>query len=103
MRIKRTVSKSDTARRELASEPTATALKVLAPPARSFAPKRDAAFDPSAEPLPASLEAMFLEISSADPNDGGNQDLAALAVEWELELFQILTTGEAGLGSRRDG
>jgi len=49
MRIKRTVSKSDTARRELASEPAATALKVLAPPA----------FDPSAEPFQASLEAMF--------------------------------------------
>jgi diguanylate cyclase (GGDEF)-like protein len=69
MRIKRTVSKSDAARRELASEPTATALKVLAPPARSFAARRDAAFDRSAEPIPASLESMFLEISSTDSTD----------------------------------
>jgi diguanylate cyclase (GGDEF)-like protein len=103
MRIKRTVSKSDAARRELASEPTATALKVLAPPARSFAARRDAAFDRSAEPIPASLESMFLEISSTDstdPFDGGAERATPPATRyddlWQLSLADPVT----GLANR---
>jgi diguanylate cyclase (GGDEF)-like protein len=92
MRIKRTVSKSDTARRELASEPTATALKVLAPSARSSAPKRDA--------VPASLEAMFQEISSVDPSDGGATRATPPATRyddlWQLSLADPVT----GLANR---
>jgi diguanylate cyclase (GGDEF)-like protein len=100
MRIKRTVSKSDTARRELASEPTATALKVLAPPARPFAARRDAPFDRSAEPIPASLESMFLEISSTDSHDGGASRSTPPATRyddlWQLSLADPVT----GLANR---
>jgi diguanylate cyclase (GGDEF)-like protein len=99
MRIKRTVSKSDTARRELASEPAATALKVLAPPARSFAPRRDAAFDRSAEPIPASLESMFREISATDPHDGGTRATPPATRYddlWQLSLADPVT----GLANR---
>jgi len=99
MRIKRTVSKSDTARRGPASEPTATALKVLAPPARSFAPRRDAAFDRSAELIPASLESMFQEISSADPHDGGTRATPPATRYddlWQLSLADPVT----GLANR---
>jgi len=100
MRIKRTVSKSDTARREPASEPTATALKVLAPPARSHASRRGAASDPSAEQVPASLEAMFQEISSVDPSDGGAPRTTLPAARyddlWQLSLADPVT----GLANR---
>jgi diguanylate cyclase (GGDEF)-like protein len=75
MRIKRTVPKSGTAQHKVASEASATsatALKVLAPPARSHASKgRDASSDPSAERHPASVESMFLEISSLEPGGPG--------------------------------
>jgi diguanylate cyclase (GGDEF)-like protein len=100
MRIKRTVSKSDTARRELASEPAATALKVLVPPARSFAARRDAGSDRSAEPIPASVESMFLEISSTDARDGGANRATPPATRyddlWQLSLADPVT----GLANR---
>jgi diguanylate cyclase (GGDEF)-like protein len=99
MRIKRTVSKPDTARREPASEPTATALKVLAPPARSFASRRDAALDRAAEPIPASLESMFLEISSSDPDHGGTRATPPATRYddlWQLSLADPVT----GLANR---
>jgi diguanylate cyclase (GGDEF)-like protein len=99
MRIKRTVSKSGTARREPASEPTATALKVLAPPARSFASRRDNAFDRSAEPIPASLESMFQEISSTDRHDGGTRATPPATRYddlWQLSLADPVT----GLANR---
>jgi diguanylate cyclase (GGDEF)-like protein len=96
MRIKRTVSKSDAARRELASEPTATALKVLAPPARSFAARRDAGFDRSADPIPASLESMFLEISATDSRDRATPPATRYDDLWQLSLADPVT----GLANR---
>ena len=82
MRIKRTVSKSGTARRDVASEASATGLKVLAPPDRSPAP-----FE--------SLEAMFQEISSGDPT-GATPPTTKYDDLWQLSLADPVT----GLANR---
>ena len=99
MRIKRTVSKPGTARRDQAPEASAT-LKVLAPPARSHARKGDAAFDSSAESVPASLEAMFREISSVDAGEGDptRSTLADTKYDdlWQLSMADPVT----GLANR---
>jgi diguanylate cyclase (GGDEF)-like protein len=101
MRIKRTVPNSGTAQREVASEASATAVKVLAPPTRSHAPKgRDASLDPSAEWLPASLESMFREISSVEPREGDATGATPPATRyddlWQLSLADPVT----GLANR---
>jgi diguanylate cyclase (GGDEF)-like protein len=101
MRIKRTVPKSGTAQHEVASEASATAVKVLAPPARSHAPRgRDASSGPSAERHPASVESMFSEISSLEPRGGDASAAAPPATRyddlWQLSLADPVT----GLANR---
>ena len=100
MRIKRTVSKPGTARRDQASEASVTALKVLPPPAGSHARRGDASLDASADPIPATLEAMFREISSVDPGEGDStrSTLAATRYDdlWQLSLADPVT----GLANR---
>jgi diguanylate cyclase (GGDEF)-like protein len=101
MRIKRTVPKSGTARRAAASETTATALKVLTPPAKPHAPKgRDASSDLPVERLPASLESMFREISSAGLREVDATQAAPPATRydhlWQLSLADPVT----GLANR---
>jgi diguanylate cyclase (GGDEF)-like protein len=101
MRIKRTVPKSGTARREVASETTATALKVLAPPAKPHAPNgRDDSSDVVAERLPASLESMFREISSVGLREVDATQAAPPATRyddlWQLSLADPVT----GLANR---
>ena len=100
MRIKRTVSKPGTAQRDQASEASVTALKVLPPPAGSHARRGDAPLDASADPIPATLEAMFREISSVDPGDGDStrSTLAATRYDdlWQLSLADPVT----GLANR---
>ena len=103
MRIKRTVPKSGTAQREEApeAEATATALKVLAPPARSHVSEgRDGALEAPAERVPASVESMFLEISSLEPRGGGASGTTPPATRyddlWQLSLADPVT----GLANR---
>jgi diguanylate cyclase (GGDEF)-like protein len=84
MRIRRTVPKSGTARREMASEASATALKVLAPPARSHAP------------VPASLETMFQQISSTEPHDRTTPPASKYDDLWQLSFADPVT----GLANR---
>jgi diguanylate cyclase (GGDEF)-like protein len=101
MRIKRTVPKSDTAQREVAPEASATALKVLAPPARPHGPLgRDASPDPVPERLAASVESMFLEISSLEPREsdasGATPPVTRYDDLWQLSLADPVT----GLANR---
>jgi diguanylate cyclase (GGDEF)-like protein len=101
MRIKRTVPKSDTAQREVAPEASATALKVLAPPARPHGPLgRDASAAPVPERLAASVESMFLEISSLEPREsdasGATPPVTRYDDLWQLSLADPVT----GLANR---
>jgi diguanylate cyclase (GGDEF)-like protein len=101
MRIKRTVPKSGTARRDVASEATATALKVLPPPTKSHAPTdRDASSDVPEERLPASLESMFREISSVALREVDSTQPPPPATRyddlWQLSLADPVT----GLANR---
>jgi diguanylate cyclase (GGDEF)-like protein len=102
MRIKRTVPKSGTAQRESGSEATATALKVLAPPARSHAQRGrdDASSDIPVDRVQASVESMFLEISSLEPRPGDTGGSTPPATRyddlWQLSLADPVT----GLANR---
>jgi diguanylate cyclase (GGDEF)-like protein len=100
MRIKRTGPQSGAAPRTTPSEAGATALKVLAPANRSRAARGgDAAFDPSADRLPGSLESMFQEISSADPAEApatGIPPAGRYDDLWQLSFADPLT----GLANR---
>jgi diguanylate cyclase (GGDEF)-like protein len=101
MRIKRTVPKSGIAQREVAPEAGATALKVLAPPARSHAARgRDGSSDSSSDRLPASLESMFREISSVESGEGDATGATPPATRyddlWQLSLADPVT----GLANR---
>jgi diguanylate cyclase (GGDEF)-like protein len=98
MRIKRSVSKSGTAPRGVASEANATTLRVLAPAGRARAGEGSAGASP--ERASGSLESMFQEISSIDL-DGGQAarvDPPAARYDelWQLSLADPLT----GLANR---
>jgi diguanylate cyclase (GGDEF)-like protein len=100
MRIKRTVSKPGTGRRDPAPEASATALKVLTPPARAHGGNSDASSDSAGDLLPASLEAMFREISAVDPGEGDATRSTLVAARyddlWQLSLADPVT----GLANR---